>query len=63
MLYPIISQIFNDIYIDQSSIMDAVPGDKVVCRMAEWRSKHLNPEGEIIKIIGNSRIFRRRLKR
>ncbi len=32
-------------------------GDKVVCRITEWRSKHLNPEGEIVKVLGRSDDF------
>jgi ribonuclease R len=27
-------------------------GDKVVIRLAEWKSRHVNPEGEIIEVLG-----------
>lgn len=27
-------------------------GDKVVVKMLEWRQRHLNPEGEILKVLG-----------
>ena len=32
--------------------MDAQPGDKVVVRITEWPSRHLNPEGEITDVLG-----------
>jgi ribonuclease R len=28
------------------------PGDKVVVRLEEWQSRHVNPEGEIIEVLG-----------
>ncbi len=28
------------------------PGDKVVVRLASWESRHVNPEGEIIEVLG-----------
>lgn len=28
------------------------PGDKVVVRVAEWKSRHVSPEGEIIEVLG-----------
>jgi ribonuclease R len=28
------------------------PGDKVVVRLEEWESRHVNPEGEIIEVLG-----------
>lgn len=28
------------------------PGDKVVVKMDEWESRHVNPEGEIIELLG-----------
>lgn len=30
----------------------AIVGDKVVVRLAEWKSRHVNPEGEIIETLG-----------
>ncbi len=32
----------------------AQPGDKVVVRLLEWKSRHLNPEGEIVEVLGRS---------
>lgn len=29
-------------------------GDKVVVRMLEWRQRHLNPEGEIVEVLGQT---------
>lgn len=28
------------------------PGDKVVVKVDEWKSRHINPEGEIIEVLG-----------
>ena len=30
----------------------AIPGDKVVVELREWESRHTNPEGEIIEVLG-----------
>lgn len=30
----------------------ANPGDKVVVRLGEWTSRHTNPEGEVIEVLG-----------
>jgi ribonuclease R len=32
----------------------ARPGDKVVVRLENWESRHVNPEGEIIEVLGPS---------
>jgi ribonuclease R len=32
----------------------ARPGDKVVVRLESWESRHVNPEGEIIEVLGPS---------
>src|SRR4029434_6142559 len=31
---------------------DATVGDKVVVRLDDWQSRHVNPEGEIIEVLG-----------
>lgn len=54
--------IFNDIYIDPAALRRAVIGDKVVCRITEWSSKHLNPEGKIVRVLGSSSDFSSELK-
>lgn len=30
------------------------PGDKVVVKLSEWKQRHLNPEGEIIRVLGRT---------
>jgi len=32
----------------------AVPGDKVVVRLEVWESRHVNPEGEIVELLGRA---------
>jgi ribonuclease R len=31
---------------------EATPGDKVVVELREWQSRHTNPEGEVIEVLG-----------
>ncbi|MGQ3684748.1 MAG: ribonuclease R [Candidatus Loosdrechtia sp.] len=45
-------RLFKDIYIAEKTSKGAKPGDKVVVRIIEWPSRHLNPEGEVIEILG-----------
>ena len=45
-------RLFRDIYVAEEVSMDAQPGDKVVVRITEWPSRHLNPEGEITDVLG-----------
>jgi ribonuclease R len=46
----------HDIYVrperDQRLQPPATVGDKVVVRLDPWESRHLNPEGEIIEVLG-----------
>jgi ribonuclease R len=50
----------HDIYVrpiaaaqeDRRSQTDAQVGDKVVVRLDDWQSRHVNPEGEIIEVLG-----------
>jgi len=46
----------HDIYVrperDQRLGTSASVGDKVVVRMEPWESRHVNPEGEIIEVLG-----------
>ena len=30
------------------------PGDKVVVRLEDWQSRHVNPEGEIVEVLGRA---------
>ncbi|HHT9139037.1 MAG TPA: ribonuclease R [Candidatus Wunengus sp. YC60] len=45
-------RLFRDIYVAEEASMDAQPGEKVVVRITEWPSRHLNPEGEITDVLG-----------
>src|SRR5207249_5320847 len=46
----------HDIYVrpeqDQRLGISANAGDKVVVRLEPWESRHVNPEGEIIEVLG-----------
>jgi ribonuclease R len=49
----------HDIYVrpvaveeDRQSRTGAIVGDKVVVRLDDWQSRHVNPEGEIIEVLG-----------
>lgn len=39
---------------DRRSEIAATVGDKVVVRLEEWQSRHVNPEGEIVEVLGKS---------
>lgn len=45
-------RLFRDIYIAEEVTKGAQPGDKVVVRITEWPSRHLNPEGEVTEVLG-----------
>ena len=45
-------RLFRDIYVAKEVSKEAKPGEKVVVRITEWPSRHLNPEGEITEILG-----------
>ncbi|MDQ8206997.1 RNB domain-containing ribonuclease [Coraliomargarita sp. SDUM461003] len=51
-------RIIQDILVPdpQNSGMRPIPkkGDKVVVKMLEWKQRHLNPEGEIIEVLGRT---------
>jgi ribonuclease R len=42
----------HDIYTRPA--LNAQVGDKVVVKLAEWTSRHVNPEGEIVEVLGKS---------
>ncbi|MBI1808142.1 MAG: ribonuclease R [Ignavibacteria bacterium] len=44
----------RDIYIPKGKTNGARPGQKVVAQIDSWESRSLNPEGQIIEIIGKS---------
>jgi ribonuclease R len=46
-------RIVHDIYVgNRRSQTAATVGDKVVVRLEAWESRHVNPEGEIIEVLG-----------
>ncbi len=49
-------RIVHDVYVrpikDRRSQTAATVGDKVVVRLEPWESRHLNPEGDIIELLG-----------
>lgn len=45
-------RLFRDIYIAEDVSKGAQPGDKVVVKIIEWPSRHLNPEGEVTEVLG-----------
>jgi ribonuclease R len=45
-------RLFKDVYIAEKGSKGAKPGDKVVVRIIEWPTRHLNPEGEVVEILG-----------
>ena len=47
-------EIHRDIYIDASNLKGAKKGDKVIVSNLFWNTSMLNPEAEIIEIIGKS---------
>lgn len=47
-------EIHRDIYVDKEDLKDAKVGDKVIVGNIFWESSLLNPEGEIIEVIGKS---------
>ncbi len=47
-------RIQRDIYIPKGNTLGARPNQKVVILIDNWTSEHLNPEGHIIEVLGNS---------
>ena len=47
-------RIVHDVYVQLPKNRPAKVGDKVVVRLEEWQSRHVNPEGEIIEILGSA---------
>ena len=42
----------HDVYTKPA--LNAQVGDKVVVKLAEWKSRHVNPEGEIVEVLGKA---------
>jgi ribonuclease R len=47
-------KIYRDFYIPQQKQNNARQGQKVVVRLEKWENDHLNPEGSIVEIIGQT---------
>ena len=51
-------RIVHNVYVRPRALRDAprapTPGDKVVVRLEPWESRHVNPEGEIIELLGRA---------
>ena len=46
------SKIHRDIYIDVEDLQGAKPGDKVTVGKIKWDDRMLNPEGEVLEVLG-----------
>ena len=44
----------HDIYIDRTRAGSARPEDKVTVRVTGWPSRRLNPEGEVVEVLGKA---------
>lgn len=49
---PYDSRIHRDIYIDAEDLLGAKPGDKVSVGKIKWDDRMLNPEGEVLEVLG-----------
>jgi len=47
-------RIVHDVYVHRPKDRPINIGDKVVVRLEAWESRHVNPEGEIIEVLGRS---------
>ncbi|HEX4638436.1 MAG TPA: ribonuclease R [Chthoniobacterales bacterium] len=47
-------RIVHDVYVKLPQDRQATVGDKVVVRLEDWQSRHVNPEGEIVEVLGRS---------
>ena len=48
------SKIHRDIYVSDRKLHGAKSGDKVVVSNIEWKSRELNPEGDVAEILGRA---------
>lgn len=46
------SKLSRDIYVSMEGSKDAEHGDKVIARIDQWPTRHLNAEGTIVEILG-----------
>lgn len=57
-LVPDNPSLIHDIYIDRSGLKEARPGEKVTARITGWPSRHLNPAGEVVEVLGKAGVPR-----
>lgn len=48
------SKITIDFFIPLNKVMDAKDGQKVVARLVEWKDDSKNPNGEVVRVIGDA---------
>jgi ribonuclease R len=48
------TKVHRDIYIDPENLRNAKPGDKITVGNIQWDNPNLNPEGEIIEVLGKA---------
>jgi ribonuclease R len=46
------SRLFKDVYVSEDDSRGAKPGDKVIVKVVQWPSRHLNPEGVVTEVLG-----------
>ncbi len=44
----------HDVYVPKPADRKAEPGMKVVVRLLPWENRHVNPEGEVVEVLGRS---------
>lgn len=49
---PDLAEIHRDVYIAERYLNNAKPGDKVIAGNIVWENEKLNPEGEILEVLG-----------
>jgi ribonuclease R len=47
-------RIIHNVYVQRRQDQASNIGDKVVVRLEDWQSRHVNPEGEIIEVLGSA---------
>jgi len=57
-LVPDNPSVIHDIYVDRKGLKEARPGEKVTVRITGWPSKHLNPAGEVVEVLGKAGVPR-----
>jgi ribonuclease R/exosome complex exonuclease DIS3/RRP44 len=51
---PLSSKLSTDFFIPKNKLLGSTDGQKVVIRLTEWKDGAKNPNGEVIRIIGNT---------